>query len=67
VQRKVVSPNDFTDLGELRNRFRSIRRPLQRHGTAGTTSDLDDLPARLDRHALDRQEESSAALAVRDV
>ncbi|MFE9455084.1 hypothetical protein, partial [Streptomyces sp. NPDC006739] len=47
----------------------SIRRPLQRHGTAiqwkFTTSDLDDLLARLDRHTLtDRHQESSVALAA---
>jgi hypothetical protein len=51
VQRKVVSPNDFTDLTQVRVRLRTFE---DRHnGTAPfqwkfTTSDLDDLLARLD-------------------
>ncbi|UKY48160.1 transposase [Streptomyces inhibens] len=64
VQRKVVSPNDFTDLSEVRDRLRAFE--ARYNATAQpfqwrfTTSDLDDLLARLDRHTLDRQEESSA-------
>ncbi|MFI0789826.1 IS630 family transposase [Streptomyces lydicus] len=68
VQRKVVSPNDFTDLGEVRDRLRAFEdrynataQPFQ---WRFTTSDLDDLLARLDRHPLDRQEESSARLTA---
>ncbi|MFJ1550093.1 IS630 family transposase [Streptomyces sp. NPDC088246] len=65
VQRKVVAPNDFTDLAEVRDRLRGFEdrynataQPFQ---WRFTTSDLDDLPDRLDRHTpADRQEESSA-------
>ncbi|MFI6007185.1 transposase [Streptomyces sp. NPDC051366] len=67
VQRKVVQPNDFTDLSEVRdrlrafeNRYNATAQPFQ---WKFTTSDLDDLLARLDRHTLSRQEESSAPQA----
>lgn len=65
VQRKVVSPNDFTDLNEVADRLRAFEdrynataQPFQ---WRFTTSDLDDLLARLDRHTADHSEESSAA------
>ncbi|MEV7302533.1 transposase [Streptomyces clavifer] len=69
VQRKVVSPNDFTNLDEVRDRLRAFEdrynataQPFQ---WKFTTTDLDDLLARLDRHTLtDRQERSSTALAA---
>ncbi|MCX5559482.1 transposase [Streptomyces sp. NBC_00038] len=68
VQRKVISPNDFTDLTQVRNRLRAFEdrynataQPFQ---WRFTTSDLDDLLARLDRHTTDHQEESSVALAA---
>jgi hypothetical protein len=69
VQRKVVTPNDFTDLNQVRdrlrafeNRYNATAQPFQ---WKFTTSDLDDLLARLDRHTpADRQEESSAALTT---
>ncbi|WP_329182196.1 IS630 family transposase (plasmid) [Streptomyces decoyicus] len=68
VQRRVVSPNDFTDLDEVRDRLRAFEdrynataQPFQ---WKFTTSDLDDLLARLDRHAADHPEESSIALAA---
>jgi transposase len=68
VQRKVVSPNDFTDLSEVRDRLRAFEdrynataQPFQ---WRFTTSDLDDLLARLDRHTPDRQEESSTPLTT---
>jgi transposase len=68
VQRKVVAPNDFTDLDQIRDRLRAFEdrynataQPFQWKFTA---SDLDDLLARLDRHTLDRQKESSVALAA---
>ncbi|MFI0220652.1 IS630 family transposase [Streptomyces lydicus] len=68
VQRKVVSPNDFTDLSEVRDRLRAFEdrynamaQPFQ---WRFTTSDLDDLLTRLDRHTLDRQEASSARLTA---
>jgi transposase len=69
VQRKVVRPNDFTDLNQVRDRLRAFEdrynATAQPFRWKFTTSDLDDLLARLDRHApADRQEESSVALAA---
>ncbi|MFI9629622.1 transposase [Streptomyces sp. NPDC052042] len=68
VQRKVISPNDFTDLNQVRDRLRAFEsrynatpQPFQ---WKFTTCDLDDLWARLDRHTTDHQEESSARLAA---
>lgn len=69
VQRKVVSPNDFTDLTHVGDRLRAFEdrynataQPFQ---WRFTTSDLDDLLARLDRHTpADRHQESSVALAA---
>ncbi len=66
VQRKVVSPNDFTDI-QVRDRLRAFEdntaaQPFQ---WRFTTSDLDDLLARLDQHTTaDRHQESSIALAA---
>ncbi|KAF5994137.1 IS630 family transposase [Streptomyces sp. WAC00263] len=63
VQRKVVSPNDFTDLTQVRDRLRAFEdryndtaQPFQ---WKFTTSDLEDLLARLDRHTADQPEECS--------
>ncbi|MFD9606303.1 transposase [Streptomyces sp. NPDC059970] len=63
VQRKVVSPNDFTDLAQVRDRLRSFEdrynataQPFQ---WKFTTTDLDDLLARLDRHTADHHESSA--------
>ncbi len=69
VQRKVVPPNDFTDLDQVRDRLRAFEdrynataQPFQ---WKFTTSDLDDLLARLDRHTpSDPQVESSIAPAT---
>ncbi|KPC62583.1 transposase [Streptomyces chattanoogensis] len=68
VQRKVVSPNDFTNLTEVRDRLQTFE---DRYNAAAqpfqwkfTTSDLDDLLARLDRHTADHHEESSAEAAT---
>jgi len=69
VQRKVVQPNDFTDLTEVRDRLRAFEdrynataQPFQ---WKFTTSDLDDLLARLDRYTLtDRHQESSVEPAA---
>ncbi|MET9324210.1 transposase [Streptomyces sp. NPDC003038] len=69
VQRKVVSPNDFTDLNQVRDRIRAFEdrynataQPFQ---WKFTTCDLDDLLARLDRHTpTRRQEESPISLAA---
>ncbi|MFS8199674.1 hypothetical protein ACLVWQ_13425 [Streptomyces sp. CWNU-52B] len=68
VQRKAVSPNDCTDLTQVGDRLRAFE--YRYNATAQsfqwkfTTSDLDDLLARLDRHTADHQEESSAAPAA---
>ncbi|WP_244943333.1 transposase [Streptomyces inhibens] len=55
VQRKVVSPNDFTNLTEVRDRLRTFEdrynATAQPFHWKFTTSDLDDLLVRLDRHA----------------
>jgi hypothetical protein len=68
VQRKVVSPNDFTDLAQVADRLGAFE---DRHNATAqpfqwkcTTSDLDDLPARLDRHTTDHHEESCAEPAT---
>ena len=68
VQRKILSPNDCTDLTEVRDRLRAFEdrynataQPFQ---WKFTTSDLDDLLARLDRHTTDHQEESSFRLTA---
>ncbi|MFB7007559.1 MULTISPECIES: IS630 family transposase [unclassified Streptomyces] len=68
VQREVVNPNDFTELAQVEDRLRAFEdrynataQPFQ---WKFTTSDLDDLLARLDRHTTDHQEESSVALAA---
>ncbi|MFB7778919.1 hypothetical protein [Streptomyces bauhiniae] len=62
VQRKVVSPNDFTDLSRVGDRSRAFE---DRHNATAqpfqwklTTSDLDELLTRLDRHTAGQQEES---------
>lgn len=67
VQRKVVTPNDFTNLQQVGDRLRAFEdrynataQPFQ---WKFTTSDLDDLLARLDRHTADHPEESSATPA----
>ncbi|MEV5689492.1 hypothetical protein AB0L68_41140 [Streptomyces sp. NPDC052164] len=69
VQRKVVSPNHFTELTQVRDQLRAFE---DRYNTTAqpfqwrfTTSGLDDLLARLDRHTpADRHQESSVALAA---
>ncbi|MGW3660939.1 IS630 family transposase [Streptomyces sp. NPDC005151] len=68
VQRKVVQPNDFTDLTQVsdrlrdfENRYNATAQPFQ---WKFTTTDLDDLLARLDRHTADRPEQSSVALTA---
>ncbi|TVZ84838.1 IS630 family transposase [Streptomyces sp. BK340] len=68
AQRKVVSPNDFTDLAQVGDRLRAFEdrynataQPFQ---WKFTTSDLDDLLARLDRHTADHPEEFSLRLTA---
>jgi hypothetical protein len=63
-----VAPNDFTDLDQIRVRLRAFEdrynataQPFQ---WKFTTSDLDDLLARLDRHTTDHPEQSSVALTA---
>lgn len=54
VQRKVVSPNDFTDLAEVKHRLQEFEKRY--NATAKpfhwkfTKNDLDDLLARIDQH-----------------
>ncbi|MER5987989.1 hypothetical protein [Streptomyces sp. NPDC001787] len=69
VQRKVVSSNDLTDLAPVRDRLRGFKdrwnateQPFQ---WKVTTSDLDDLLARLDRLTADQRKESSAQPVIR--
>ncbi|MCQ8829426.1 IS630 family transposase [Streptomyces malaysiensis] len=64
VQRKVVSLNDFTDLTQVADRLRAFEDRYNATAQPSTTSDLDDLLARLDRHTTDHPEESSAAPAT---
>ncbi|MEV0750236.1 transposase [Streptomyces sp. NPDC050273] len=68
VQRKVVSPNDFPDLTQVGDRIRAFddryNATAQPFQWKFTTSDLDDLLTRLDRHTADQREESSAAQAA---
>jgi transposase len=54
VQRKVINPNDFTDLGQIRDRlaafearYNAIARPF---GWTFTRTDLSDLLHRIDAH-----------------
>ncbi|MEY9955700.1 IS630 family transposase [Streptacidiphilus sp. MAP5-52] len=68
VQRKVVSPNDFIDLAQVRDRLRAFEdrynataQPFQ---WKFTTSDLHALLDRLDRHITGQGEEFSGALAA---
>jgi len=64
VQRKVVSPNDFHDLGQIETRLSAFE--TRYNATAGpfdwkfTAADLNDLLARLDAH-----ERSATARAAR--
>jgi hypothetical protein len=64
VQRKVVAPNDFTTLDQVRDRLTAFE---QRYNATAqpfqwkfTTTDLDDLLARIERHTLDQPAQSSA-------
>jgi transposase len=68
VQRKVVAPNDFTDLDQVKDRltafehrYNATAQPFQ---WKFTTTDLDDLLARIERHTLDQQAQSSLDLAA---
>lgn len=68
VQRKVVAPNDFTDLDQVRDRLRAFEdrynATAQPFRWKFTTYDLDDLLARLDRQTADHPGESSIAPAA---
>ncbi len=63
-----MAPNDFTDLDEVTGRLRAFEdrcnATAQPFRWRFTTSDLDDLLAGLDRHAIDHPEGSSAAPAA---
>ena len=54
VQRKVVSPNDFTDLAEVEARLLAFQRRYEQTATPFdwqfTRSDLDRLLRRLEEH-----------------
>ena len=54
VQRKALSPNDFTDLAEVENRLAAFERRFNATATpfnwTFTADDLDDLLARIDAH-----------------
>jgi transposase len=54
VQRKVVSPNDFTDLAEIEVRLAAFEQRYNATATAFdwrfTANDLDDLLVRIDQH-----------------
>ena len=54
VQRKVLTPNDFTDLAEVESRLAAFERRFNATATpfdwTFTADDLDDLLARIDRH-----------------
>jgi hypothetical protein len=53
VQRKVLTPNDFTDLAEVQQRLLGFQRRYEQTAVAFdwrfTTADLDDLLRRLDQ------------------
>lgn len=68
VQRKVVAPNDFTNLDQVKDRltafehrYNATAQPFQ---WKFTTTDLDDLLARIERHTLDQQAQSLLDLAA---
>ncbi len=52
MQRKVLTPNDFTDLGEVERRLLAFQRRYEQTAVPFdwrfTTADLDDLLRRLD-------------------
>ena len=54
IQRKVLSPNDFTDTDEITQRLADFEKRYNQHATAFkwkfTTTDLRDFLKRLDRH-----------------
>ena len=54
VQRKALSPNDFTDLADVENRLAAFERRFNATATpfnwTFTADDLDDLLARIDAH-----------------
>jgi len=68
VQRKVVTPNDFTDLDQVQYRLTDFE---QRYNATAqpfrwkfTTTDLDDLLTRLDRHTPDQQDQPAIPQAA---
>jgi hypothetical protein len=66
VQRKVVTPNDFTDLDQVQDRltafehrYNQTARPFQ---WKFTTADLDDLLTRIERHEQKQPDPNQPAL-----
>ena len=64
VQRKVLTPNDFTDLDQIRNRlaafetrYNAVAKPFN---WKFTYTDLDDLLNRIDAHQAQRPERLAA-------
>jgi hypothetical protein len=64
VQRKVVTPNDFTDLGQIRDRLAALQ---ARYNAVAkpfswklTRSDLDTLLDRIDAHEAQRSPQLAA-------
>jgi hypothetical protein len=64
VQRKVVTPNDFTDLDQIRNRlaafetrYNAVAKPFT---WKFTHTDLDDLLDRIDAHQAQRPQRLAA-------
>jgi hypothetical protein len=62
VQRKVVAPNDFTDLTQVENRLLAFEQRFNATATpfnwTFTADDLDDLLARIDAHEHPEGEDS---------
>lgn len=68
VQRKIVTPNDFTDLDQVQHRlaafehrYNQTARPFR---WKFTTTDMDDLLTRLDQHTPDHQQQPATPQAT---
>ncbi|MDH6293326.1 transposase [Rhodococcus opacus] len=69
VQRKIISPNDFTDTDEVAARLAAFEthynRAAQPFKWKFTTADLADLLARLDRHERDHDQPDKTTAQAR--
>jgi hypothetical protein len=65
VQRKVVTPNDFTDLAQIQDRLAAFQQRYNATATPFawkfTTDDLNDLLTRIDAHERERNTSPQAA------